>query len=181
MKESTYKEWMPIKGYETMYMISKDGCIKSLAYKYVDKNGIVYTKKERILKNKNRKDGYISVYLHRTKKKYYLLHRLIAKTFIKNTNNEKEVNHKNGNKKDNTISNLEWCNKSYNIKHAYSNQLREKLIGRNNNKSKLVLNTQNGVYYESCNEASKYSLYSPSTLRGKLNGSKLNNTNLIYC
>ena len=51
------------------------------------------------------------------------VHRLIAKTFLKNPSNKPTVNHKNGNKKDNTISNLEWASYSENMIHAYANGL----------------------------------------------------------
>jgi hypothetical protein len=49
----------------------------------------------------------------------FLVHRLIAKTFIENPNNLPEINHINGNKSDNNIENLEWTTRSNNEKHAY--------------------------------------------------------------
>ena len=51
------------------------------------------------------------------------LHRLIAKAFIPNPNNCEFVNHKDGNKANNCIDNLEWCNTSQNTKHAYDTGL----------------------------------------------------------
>ena len=64
-------------------------------------------------------------------KKYYLVHRLVAQTFIDNPNNYPEVNHINGNKLDNTVTNLEWCDRQYNIKHAYK-------MGLNPSKKKMI-------------------------------------------
>ena len=58
--------------------------------------------------------------------KFYPLHRLIAIHFLYNTdpNNKTQVNHKDGNRNNNTVDNLEWCTPSSNMKHAYSNNLK---------------------------------------------------------
>lgn len=64
--------------------------------------------------------GYYRVDLSKERKsKRFRIHRLIAKTFIPNPNNFPEVNHINGNKKDNCINNLEWCTHKHNMKEAY--------------------------------------------------------------
>ena len=55
--------------------------------------------------------------------KIYLLHRIVAKAWVPNPNNYPEVNHIDGNKLNNNSDNLEWCTRSYNIKHAYANGL----------------------------------------------------------
>ncbi len=57
-------------------------------------------------------------------RKYYLVHRLVAETFIPNPNKFKDVNHKDGNKLNNNVNNLEWCTRSYNLIHAYNNGLK---------------------------------------------------------
>lgn len=58
------------------------------------------------------------------KPKSYLVHRLVAKLFIPNPDNKPDVNHKNGDKHDNSVKNLEWCTKSENEKHAWKNGLK---------------------------------------------------------
>jgi hypothetical protein len=98
-----------IQGYEGLYRISSDGKVYSL-------NG---TKKTYISNT-----GYERVNLWKKGKgKKYSIHRLVAIAFIPNPDNYKEVNHKDGNKRNNHVTNLEWCNASQNIKHAYSNNL----------------------------------------------------------
>ena len=54
--------------------------------------------------------------------KFYLIHRLVAQTFIPNPNNLLEVNHKDGNKANNNVENLEWCNAKYNCNYGTRNQ-----------------------------------------------------------
>jgi hypothetical protein len=66
-------------------------------------------------------NGYVVVSLYRKSKK---LHQLFAQCFIPNPNNYKYINHKDGNKLNNSLDNLEWCNYSMNLKHAWDNNLR---------------------------------------------------------
>lgn len=65
-------------------------------------------------------DGYSMVMLQNGGYKYHQVHRLVAMAFIPNKDNKREVNHKNGIKKDNSIDNLEWCSRSENIRHNYN-------------------------------------------------------------
>lgn len=68
--------------------------------------------------------GYLQCVLYKDKKKHHKrVHRLIADAFIENKNNLPQVNHINGNKKDNNYKNLEWVTNSYNTKHGYDNNL----------------------------------------------------------
>lgn len=114
-------EFKEIKGFESLYVASSDGLI------YKMKDG----KPERVLGGRSR-DGsphsYSSVCLvdetgkrHATK-----IHRVIAETFIPNPNNLPCVNHKDGNKRNNDVSNLEWVTYSENMKHATKTGLFEK-------------------------------------------------------
>lgn len=89
---------------------------------YVSKSGEVYSNKSnKILKPKKDKDGYCEYALTLPDKsvKYVRGHRLIADTFIPNPLNKRTVNHKNGIKDDNRVSNLEWATYSENNKHRF--------------------------------------------------------------
>jgi hypothetical protein len=70
--------------------------------------------------------------------KQYRSHRLIAKIFIPNPNNLPQINHKDGNKLNNNISNLEWCTPKENINHAWGNNLCRKVCGKEHHASKKV-------------------------------------------
>ena len=104
--------WKPIIGYENLYQVSNLGKIKSL-------------KRNIILKPSHNRKGYLQIILYKNKnKKVGRIHRLVAEAFIPNENNFTDVNHIDGNKHNNKVENLEWCNRSYNLKHAYENGLR---------------------------------------------------------
>lgn len=105
--------WKDIPGYEGLYQVSNLGRVKSLHYRNK------YSKKEQILKSRNNGDGYLSVIL-KNKKKY--IHRLVAETFISNSNNFSEINHKDENKANNCIDNLEWCTRKYNCNYGTKNE-----------------------------------------------------------
>lgn len=101
-------EWKDIEGYEDMYKISNSGYIKSIERKVVNRNNL-RTIKEKILKYKKDKEGYCSVSLCKNGTvRTFKVHRLVAEAFISNTNNLPQVNHKDENKENNAVSNLEW-------------------------------------------------------------------------
>lgn len=82
------------------------------------------------------KGGYKYV---KIKTKEYLTHRLIATAFIDNPNNKPEVNHIDGNKDNNNVSNLEWVTHSENVKHAWDTGLRNRLQDKENNNGGINL------------------------------------------
>ena len=102
--------WKDVPGYEGLYQVSNMGRLKS--YKK-DASGV-------ILKLTNKRGDYIRVVLQGINKPRTSIsaHRLVALTFIPNPKNLPEVNHIDGNKQNNKISNLEWCTRSENIRHS---------------------------------------------------------------
>ena len=111
--------WKPIKGYENKYEVSNLGRIKSL--KRIIKAdfhfGNTRTYKERILKVGNVR-GYQQVNLLDGNSKHKYVHRLVAETFIPNPKGLSEVNHKDENKSNNCVSNLEWMSKIDNLHYG---------------------------------------------------------------
>lgn len=87
--------------------------------------GRIKNKYERILGGSLHKDGYIFVTLNG---KQIPLHRLVATAFIPNPENKPEINHKDGNKQNNFVNNLEWCTRSENQTHAVENNLQPKPV-----------------------------------------------------
>lgn len=104
--------WCPIKGYEGFYGVSDQGRVRSLKFG-----------KERILKPARDDCGYLVVNLYKNReRKMYYVHRLVSQAFIPNTNNLPEVNHKDENKENNSVQNLEWCTDKYNTNYGTRNQ-----------------------------------------------------------
>ena len=115
------QEIVPVKGYETFYGVTRDGRVFSFNYR---RSGKI---KELSLCNhgghhKNQyKTVHFTVHFKECKK---FVHRIVAETFIDNFNNYKCVNHINGIKSDNNVSNLEWVSHSINNSHAYKTGLK---------------------------------------------------------
>jgi len=86
-------------------------------------------------------------------KKSIRVHRLVAKAFIPNPENKREVNHIDGNKFNNAVENLEWVTGSENCKHAYDKLGRKKFYGSSNHHSRKVIRVEDGKAYGSISEA----------------------------
>lgn len=166
------EKWLPVDGYDGIYEVSTMGRIKTLQRTFYDKKG-----NERIVKEKIRKpyttwDGYlrISFYGHGYQEKT-TVHRAVAKAFIPNPNNLPIVNHKDGNRKNNSLDNLEWVSESENTLHSF------RVLKRIHPRSKSVINNVSGKIFKSIKDAALFEGINPSYLRSMLNGGRKNTSN----
>ena len=114
--------WKDVVGYEGYYQVSNLGAVRSLDR--VKKSGSGHhVIKGKVLKTKKETNGYLRVSLSvNGVKKLESVHRLVAKAFIPNDDSENlTINHKDCNKENNRVENLEWCKQAENNRHAREN------------------------------------------------------------
>lgn len=154
MWQNKVEKWRDIVGWEGIYQISNCGRLKS--FKKACEGYLI--------SNKNKNGDYFAVVLSAKHKKIKStrMHRLVAIAFIPNPFNKPQINHKDGNKQNNNVFNLEWCTAAENMQHAlalglhsfkemnyYNKHIRSKMI------QQYTLNNQFMNEYINCKEASK--------------------------
>lgn len=168
--------WKPIKNYPN-YIISDSGIVKNIT-----RNKILSFDCGQYLR--------VTLYREGSSKKF-LVHRLVAETFIPNPNNFPEVNHIDGNKRNNSVYNLEWVSHSENLKHAYKNGLAHstefsKFLGK---RLKPLLEKKIGMFtldnklvrtFNSVKEASSFTGASSSCISSAANGRQRTCRNFIW-
>lgn len=117
--------WKEVKGYEGLYLVSNTGLVKSL-FRY-----------KKILKPNITKNGYATVELFKKgNSKRICVHRLVAEAFLQNPKKLPQVNHKDENKLNNNVSNLEWCTAKYNMNYGEAAKTRHSKIDYSTKKRK---------------------------------------------
>jgi hypothetical protein len=140
------ENWVDIIGYENSYQVSDKGRIrtKDRTVEFKNRWGEICGRRQKsiIMKQKLEKNGYLRIGLRDGRKsKSFSVHRLVLEAFSGNRPNL-QVNHKDGNKTNNNLGNLEWCTARENYHHAKATGLRDSMAGENSWFSKL---TQSGV------------------------------------
>ena len=131
------EEWKDITGYEGLYQISNLGRVKTL-------------RTNKIMRQEKIRSGYLRVMLSNNgNSKRFLVHRLVAQEFITNPSSLPEVNHKDENKLNNTVENLEWCSRSYNVNYG---TMQDKI---NKSRCKKIKCIDTGEIFNSIREAAK--------------------------
>ena len=134
------EEWKDIKGYKGLYKISNTGKVKSVTT-------------DRIKKLQINNSGYLYTVLWKNgEQRIKLIHRLVAESFIENSDNLPMVNHKDENKKNNNVDNLEWCTHKYNCNYGNRNKRVATKLGI----PVLAQKDNSYMYFNSIREASRY-------------------------
>ena len=127
MKDSIEQEiWREIPGFEGYYAVSNIGRVKSAERAFIDKNGRKTRYRSKILKvGSGKTSPYLvtNLCINNVAKKY-LIHRLVAMSFLPNWESDCEINHIDGNVYNNNINNLEMCTRKENFKHSIDNKLK---------------------------------------------------------
>jgi hypothetical protein len=177
--------WKDIIGYEGLYQVSNLGRVKSLSreIRYINhcnKQEYFRITKERILVNTDVK-GYNSIRLSRDGVSIsHRLCRLVAIHFIENIENKSEVNHIDGNKKNDCVLNLEWNTKKENMQHAVKTGLWKPKRGSDNCGSRKVICIKTNKIYDTILDAAIDNNISSSHLSRVLRNIYTNNTTLRH-
>jgi len=149
--------WKFISGYEGMYQVSSLGRVRSVDRSMVLPSGKIRRDPGRYIKTTIHPKGYHYVVMSRDGfTKRFLLHRIVAQTFIPNPECKPQVNHIDGVKSNNNVENLEWVTETENISHALSSGLIVRKRNQYKKMMKPVLCVELDIVFESISDATKY-------------------------
>lgn len=158
-----------IKGYEGMYSVSTTGEVMSCERFTSDGRHLM----PKVIKGGCYPNGYKFVCLRKDGvNQNHMIHRLVAKAFILNPNDLPEVNHKDGNKQNNNVDNLEWCTRSENLKHAVQIGLVENQCKIR--RSVIIKNNLWVIKFDSMSECAKFFGFKKGWLQNRIRKHGLN-------
>ncbi len=150
--------WKDINGYDGIYQVSNIGNVRSLGFEWVLNNGGKHKRGIRLLKNTTHHPKgyrYVMLYSKDGSRKSHSIHRLVITAFKGNPKNYPQINHIDGNKSNNDLSNLEWCNNSQNQIHAFLHGLNKPRFGEEHPSAVCVLQLSTGFIFNTIKEASE--------------------------
>jgi hypothetical protein len=135
--------WKSVPEFEGLYEVADTGRIRSVERRVECVYGgrtVTRLYKAKILKPLLHRKGYLKVRLYRTKDDWqsFFVHRIVATAFIENPSNLAQVNHKDGNKSNNAVENLEWMTNADNMRHAFSTGVRANQSGSGASNARLT-------------------------------------------
>lgn len=144
-------EWRDIPGFEGLYQASRNGKIRRLTAKvFHPRQNTEITRNGHVMKSYTTSDGYQALMLCKDgKKKRARVHRLVAMAFIPNPEAKPCINHKNGDKSDNRVDNLEWCTYRENSRHAVD------VLHRTINKRTVAVVRSDGEFFPDMKSAAR--------------------------
>lgn len=149
------EKWKNVFGYEGLYQVSDAGRVKSLTVKGSNRHHT----KDIILKQTYDLDGYLQLGLHKDGKRCCAkVHRIVAVAFLKNKPSNLTVNHKDGVKTNNSVTNLEWCTNKENIHHAIKIGLIDNMGEKNGRARAVVQYAKDGKFIKKWGTAKQASL-----------------------
>ena len=157
------EKWKDVAGYEGLYQVSNLGRIKSVE-RYRDNHGKPQIIHEKIKNTRTKNSGYLITDLYKNnKRKSVMIHRVVASAFLPVEERKETVNHKDGNKFNNNVENLEWSSFSEQNKHFYKKRLKSKenikkaVTAMNEKSARKILCVETNEIFDSLSDASLYS------------------------
>lgn len=168
------EEWRDIVGYEGLYQVSSLGRVRSLD-RVIERNGRPSCLKGKVLSGCRFGRGYLMVGLSKNNEvKLVGIHRLVAQAFVPNPNNLPQVNHKDCDKTNNRVENLEWCSALYNLtyddRHINVGLKERGKKAPNRRKVKVFKNGEWFMTFVSAKDTADFLGVKDSTVRGNIYG-----------
>lgn len=154
------EEWREVLGYDTLYEVSNFGRVRTR------RNGVLgYQNEYRMVEPRDNGKGYLAFnWKVGGRQKTAYVHRLVAEAFIPNPEKLEDVNHKDENKENNHVDNLEWVSHRYNCNYGNRN------VKTAHKNSKPVICLETGVKYESATSAAEQLGICVTSITNCLNG-----------
>lgn len=141
------EEWKDVKGYEGFYQVSNKGNVRNIGYMHGGFGGTIKIECNRLLTPTDNGNGYLIVGLQvNHKRKNHYVHRLVADAFLAKPVGKSYVNHIDYNKKNNDVSNLEWCTQVENIDHSKPNRKPQRVYKTNSGHRYITVRKNTGLY-----------------------------------